>query len=393
MQFQDELAGGIVLIRPALQSPDYVAGASGWAIKVDGSAEFNNVTIRGSGTADPLVVGPAGMPQVIVRTTPTNGLIVFPTNRPIEADAATLNSAVIDSGAADERAELQMTGPTVNGAPLGVRLVLSSRPQDASDVARLSIQNRDGTDVYFTADGDQVLATGRPLTAERALAADVALRTHITGEAQPRLTATADGGLQWGPGSAGPDTNLYRGAAGVLQTDDTFVVLGELHPRNLVRARRDAVTDSQYETRVTGDANARWFLLADGRQWWGSGSATVDTNLYRSAANTLRTDDDLIVGQDLDVLGAFTANNVQSGTVEITPTVANEWTANTAVTFPETFPSTPVVMLTCTAGGPNPATTTELEMCAASVTTTGFNCRIRRGNLTPTTLSWFAVST
>lgn len=47
MEFQDELAGGTVLVRPALQSPDYLTGVSGWAIKIDGSAEFNDIVIRG----------------------------------------------------------------------------------------------------------------------------------------------------------------------------------------------------------------------------------------------------------------------------------------------------------------------------------------------------------
>lgn len=48
MQFNDEVVGGITLIRPAIQSPGYVAGVSGWIINDDGSAEFNNVTIRGT---------------------------------------------------------------------------------------------------------------------------------------------------------------------------------------------------------------------------------------------------------------------------------------------------------------------------------------------------------
>lgn len=47
MEFQDEVAAGVVLVRPAIQSPDYVPGVSGWAIMIDGSAEFNDVTIRG----------------------------------------------------------------------------------------------------------------------------------------------------------------------------------------------------------------------------------------------------------------------------------------------------------------------------------------------------------
>lgn len=54
MQFQDDLAAGVVLVRPALQSPDYVTGVSGWAIMIDGSAEFNDVTIRGGTTVSGL---------------------------------------------------------------------------------------------------------------------------------------------------------------------------------------------------------------------------------------------------------------------------------------------------------------------------------------------------
>lgn len=60
MQFQDEFAGGIVLIRPALQSPDYVAGTSGWCIRIDGSAEFNDVVIRSTLESANYVPGASG---------------------------------------------------------------------------------------------------------------------------------------------------------------------------------------------------------------------------------------------------------------------------------------------------------------------------------------------
>lgn len=45
--FTDPIVAGNKLVRPAIMSPDYVAGTSGWTIKRDGSAEFNNVTVRG----------------------------------------------------------------------------------------------------------------------------------------------------------------------------------------------------------------------------------------------------------------------------------------------------------------------------------------------------------
>jgi hypothetical protein len=48
MPFSNPLVGGGgALIRDAIQSPDYVPGVRGWAIKRDGSAEFNDATVRG----------------------------------------------------------------------------------------------------------------------------------------------------------------------------------------------------------------------------------------------------------------------------------------------------------------------------------------------------------
>jgi hypothetical protein len=48
MPFSNPILGGDTLVRNAIQSRDYVAGVSGWAIFRDGTAEFNNVTVRGS---------------------------------------------------------------------------------------------------------------------------------------------------------------------------------------------------------------------------------------------------------------------------------------------------------------------------------------------------------
>jgi len=50
-------------------------------------------------------------------------------------------------------------------------------------------------------------------------------------------------------------------------------------------------TDAQ----VSGDANYRFRARVDGALFWGDGTNSVDTNLYRSAANRLMTDDNLVV--------------------------------------------------------------------------------------------------
>lgn len=47
MGFENPVVGGTALRIPAIQSPGYTPGSAGWIIKIDGSAEFNNLTIRG----------------------------------------------------------------------------------------------------------------------------------------------------------------------------------------------------------------------------------------------------------------------------------------------------------------------------------------------------------
>lgn len=46
MPFTNPLVAGTALVRSAINSPDYVPGVSGWAIKRDGSAEFTRLTVR-----------------------------------------------------------------------------------------------------------------------------------------------------------------------------------------------------------------------------------------------------------------------------------------------------------------------------------------------------------
>ena len=47
-------------------------------------------------------------------------------------------------------------------------------------------------------------------------------------------------------------------------------------------------------TKVSGESNARMSMDAGGKITWGTGSASGDVTLYRSAANILKTDDTLV---------------------------------------------------------------------------------------------------
>lgn len=61
MMPEDPLVGGVILRRPAIASPGYVAGTSGWSVNSDGSAEFNNLTIRGTFNGPQFILDSAGL--------------------------------------------------------------------------------------------------------------------------------------------------------------------------------------------------------------------------------------------------------------------------------------------------------------------------------------------
>src|ERR1041385_4569810 len=56
------LGGGGALVRPAIKSPNYSPGLTGWTIKRDGSAELNNVVIRGGTVVSGLALYYNGAP-------------------------------------------------------------------------------------------------------------------------------------------------------------------------------------------------------------------------------------------------------------------------------------------------------------------------------------------
>lgn len=122
------------------------------------------------------------------------------------------------------------------------------------------------------------------------------IETDVTGDTNPRLTINSDGSLNYGSGSAGSDTSLSRSGAGVLSTQGLTVTtngiginaggLGVVGGIGITEASSSTVA---IQAEVTGDADERWVMTADGKQNWGSGSAVTDTSLARSAAGVLQT--------------------------------------------------------------------------------------------------------
>lgn len=70
--------------------------------------------------------------------------------------------------------------------------------------------------------------------------------------------------------------------------------------------------DAVLSTRVPLDTSSKFAIKGDGKHEWGDGNVAADTNLYRSAANVLKTDDILFANSFLENSGAVTVSNVQA---------------------------------------------------------------------------------
>jgi hypothetical protein len=101
----------------------------------------------------------------------------------------------------------------------------------------------------------------------------------------------------------------------------------------LIDIRRTG-TAAALRSRNTGDTNPRFEVDSNGKTSWGAGGASaLDTNLYRSAADTLKTDDALVVGAALTVTGAAPWYMAESLRDSSSPTFTTTETVVDSVTF------------------------------------------------------------
>jgi hypothetical protein len=222
---------------------------------------------------------------------------------------------------------------------------------------------------------------------------DALLKARVTGDANARYTVDGAGKISWGPGSSAADTTLERVAAGQLQVGSRLGIAGTPAATASVTSRQSTDRTGYYsvnsEASVThvnahfhalesgtnasrlleswkaSEGNPRLQVDVDGEMRWGPGSTAPDTRLYRSGVGILRTDADLVVGDDLTVDGdavvtgglavtgtfgrpgilmAFGSPTINNNTVTVltpvmtTPAYNNYgmWTSGTNITIPRT---------------------------------------------------------
>lgn len=90
---------------------------------------------------------------------------------------------------------------------------------------------------------------------------------------------------------------------------------------------RGSTGDGVLQSRVTGDANDRLIITADGAIYTGPGSAVWDTKIYRSAVGTIKTDGDFNYGAKSLGRGYIGANTYLANSAVLSAT-------GTEVVFP-----------------------------------------------------------
>lgn len=270
MSFENPIVGGTVLRIPAIQSPNYVPGVSGWAIFQNGNAEFDNITIRGQFEGTDFVIDNAGIffyngtpaagnllisiantagtdaftntypegisisqngESVVLGLTGGAPLIYFVSGTPNLTNGAALQDITLGAGTGryDFLQILSAENTTNNDLVLQG---FGGSSQDGTQLAEIIQQYKDNLGVFHTfytltkngAVFPLGVAVNGTLTQALATATTGAIQIEVTGDADPRHTVRADGQTAWGPGNAATDTFLQRAAAGVLATLKNYLI-------------------------------------------------------------------------------------------------------------------------------------------------------------------------
>lgn len=190
---------------------------------------------------------------------------------------------------------------------------------DNNATAGVTVQRHGG--IALTVSQAGAAATGLQVTL--ADSSSVIMSAEVSGDASNRFYVDINGQHQWGSGSASRDVNLYRSSAGLLRTDNSLEVATGLgvggapttgHRLDVFNSASgilasftrtstsdstpviqlfagDTSTSSLLTLSVVGDSVDRFAADPTGVLSWGPGTGSRDTNLYRSSAGVVATDD------------------------------------------------------------------------------------------------------
>lgn len=276
---------------------------SDWSIRDDGSAAYSYL-INGAHATAAIAIAAGSGPLLVGLTSTATAAQVY-----IKADNDATKGLQVIANSATQSASIAYFGSSA-----GSEYVSVSQTGNLRVLTQLQLEGASGAGtIRFV---EQASPPGTPSSTRAYLYAEASGATTVLKLKDdaavvgmiPALTATNSttdftGGLQWGTDANA--VQLGRGADNVLHTPDSFGVVSTSTGQKAVSGIYfNAVTGAihanvsagvvSYAIYKTADANVNQFLNLgfDGsgrpRVMWGDGStATLDTSLWRSAANTL----------------------------------------------------------------------------------------------------------
>ena len=187
-----------------------------------------------------------------------------------------------------------------------------------TNVASAAIAESSATGGLLTVYNSHVTPSSPTVQYTAQSAADLVLGVDVTGDANYRLVIDSNGRLLWSSGAAATDINMQRTSAGVLTVNGSLRASAANASGLVGRVTNTTATptapnyqivsaaagDSAFALDVSGDTVNRLLIDSNGKHNWGPGGATAaDTDLYRSAAGVLKTDQSFAVGTNLTVAG------------------------------------------------------------------------------------------
>lgn len=278
MGFSDPITAGNILIREAIQSPNYLTGVSGWRIAKDGTAEFVGLIIAVGGT---IALSGANASVVIFNVRVVAD--VQPRFQ-IQADGRLkwgdglnpVDVSLVRTGAAALRLDSEFN---VSRSAVGNTAVSTQITGDS--VARLTVradgehQWGDGfgaADVILKRSAAGILSTGGTYNVFRGAVGDDAFTANVTGDAVPRYAVDADGRIEWGDGTVARDTTLRRLFAGHLITDGELDVSGDFQIATRSQGR-GVLNFTIQPANVTGLGATETTIIDSGAITWPDGRA------------------------------------------------------------------------------------------------------------------------
>lgn len=238
INFQQPLTAGTVLIRERIESQNYVQGSAGWMVNQDGSAEFNDVVIRG-GT---VVSGTA----LYYDGTPALGNLIM---------------SIAAAAGVDEFGNAYLQGATAYGPDGSINLLENDLIAEANNgsYAALTVGGASGAELALRPQ-DVVGATWNPGTVRTTLGASSRGGLVISSPSDETNTAVASMDFYGG----GPSTN----DSAILAAADRFNWNGNTEMEAPI-TRYNGGTFDTYTPTVTGGGAVTWTTRTGYYQQWG----------------------------------------------------------------------------------------------------------------------------